>query len=62
MRTKKELLQAIDNVVERALNTQAVDMETAEFLNYIVQELDPDLHAAIRAQNAKKYSKGASHE
>lgn len=57
MRSKKEILESIDRVVDRALEFEAVDKGTADFLSYIIKELDPDLHRAMVEENKKRYGK-----
>ncbi|NNP70951.1 hypothetical protein [Acinetobacter sp. Ac_5812] len=56
-RTKAEILKSIDAVVERVLAHDASDSETANLLSFVVKELDPDLHAAIREENKRRYGK-----
>lgn len=57
MRSKKEILEAIDRVVDRALEFEAVDKGTSDFLSYIIKELDPDLYRAMAEENKKRYGK-----
>ena len=56
-RTKAEILKSIDNVVDRALNFVCADAGTAEFISFIIKELDPYLHAALREENKRRYGK-----
>lgn len=57
MRSKKEILESIDRVIDRALEFEAVDKGTSDFLSYIIKELDPDLHSAMAEENKKRYKK-----
>ena len=54
MRSKKEILETINRVVDRALEFEAVDKRTSDFLSYIIKELDPDLHRAMAEENKKR--------
>lgn len=57
MRSKKEILKSIDRVVDRALEFEAVDKGTSDFLTYIIKELDPDFYDAMVEANKKRYGK-----
>lgn len=57
MRSKKDILESIDRVVDRVLEFQCSDRGTSDLLSFIIQELDPDLHNAMVEANKNRFNK-----